>query len=262
MLIAEHTPAYENIAQLDAERVAIAALPWASIVDRNTVVGLAGGSSPDTGNSGGSGPDTGDTADTDNSGGDPDMTDTADTGNTGGSGPDTGNSGGPAHSGGSGPATANTGGSGTGGEAAPQATELTGMLEIPGPSSFQSGVGVLSGWICEAEVVTLEVEGGPSLEAAYGAERPDTEPTCGTTATGFGVLFNWNRLGDGEHTMIALADGVEFARATFTVTTLGEDFVRGAMGETVVTDFPSPGEEVRLRWQQNQQNFVIVPSAP
>lgn len=35
----------------------------------------------------------------------------------------------------------------------------------------------------------------------------------------FVLPFNWNLLGDGTHTVRALADGVEFDRATFTVTT-------------------------------------------
>ena len=58
--------------------------------------------------------------------------------------------------------------------------------------------------------------------------------------------------------MRALADGVEFARATFTVTTLGDEFVRGASGQTVVADFPSPGGQVRLEWQEASQNFMIT----
>ena len=81
---------------------------------------------------------------------------------------------------------------------------------------------------------------------------------CGDTDNGFGVLFNWNRLGDGEHTVIALVDGVELGRAVVTVTTLGQEFLRGAEGECVVEDFPSPGEAVTLEWQQNQQSFVIT----
>ena len=81
---------------------------------------------------------------------------------------------------------------------------------------------------------------------------------CGDTDNGFGVLFNWNHLGDGEHTVIALVDGVELGRAVVTVTTLGQEFLRGAEGECVVEDFPSPGEAVTLEWQQNQQSFVIT----
>ena len=62
---------------------------------------------------------------------------------------------------------------------------------------------------------------------------------CGDSNNGFGLLFNWNLLGDGPHTIRALADGVEFRQATFTVTTLGgEEFVRGVTGETVAMGLP------------------------
>ena len=153
---------------------------------------------------------------------------------------------------------------------------VVGTLENPGPGSFQSGIGVLSGWVCEAEVVALEISGlgrTHRLEAAYGTARADTAQMaagaelCGDTDNGFGVLFNWNLLllhlepppDTGVFTVRAVADGVEFGRATFTVTTLGEERVEGVTGETVVADFPTQGEAVRLVWQEGQQNFVLAP---
>ena len=134
-----------------------------------------------------------------------------------------------------------------------------GALENPGPASFQSGIGLLSGWVCEANMVELEINGGPRIAAAYGTDRADTASVCGDTDNGFGLLFNWNLLGDGVQTVVAVADGAEFGRATFTVTTLGVEFLEGGQGETVVVDFPSLGEEVRLIWQQANQNFVLAP---
>ena len=135
----------------------------------------------------------------------------------------------------------------------------TGALENPGPASFQSGLGLLSGWVCNAEEVELEINGGGRIAAAYGTARGDTVSVCGDQNNGFGLLFNWNLLGDGVHTTVALADGEEFGRATFTVTTLGVEFLQGMQGETVVADFPSPGEAVRLVWQQDSQNFMLAP---
>ena len=144
-------------------------------------------------------------------------------------------------------------------------TGLIGILENPGPGSFQSGLGVLSGWVCDAGEIQIEIEterGDSERQvAAYGTERLDTAGVCGDTDNGFGLLFNWNRLGDGVHTVRAFADGVEFGRATFTVTTLGEEFLVGVQGETIVTDFPRTGKDIRLMWQQNLQNFVIAPLA-
>ena len=147
-----------------------------------------------------------------------------------------------------------------------------GYLENPGPNSFQSGIGVISGWVCEAELVEIEIETAQGdvhrYEAAYGTERADTArrkdgtPLCGDTDNGFGVLFNWNLLGEGEHTVVALVDGEALGWATVRVTTVGEgeeeEFLRGAEGECVVKDFPSPGETVTLEWQQNSQNFVVT----
>ena len=183
LLTATYAPDTLTLAQLDAQRAAIQALPWAEYVDRDAVA-RAANPRPD------------------------------------------------------------------------------GALENPRPGSFQSGIGMIRGWVCDAAVVALEIDGGPPIEAAVATERADTAATCGDTANGFGVVLNWNLLGDGAHTVVARADGVEFARATFTVTTLGEEFVRGARGECLVTDFPSPGEAIRLEWQQTQQNFVIVPLVP
>ena len=134
---------------------------------------------------------------------------------------------------------------------------VVGLLENPGPASFQSGVGVISGWTCEAEQVEVEIN-GETQPAAYGTERLDTQAACGDTDNGFGLLFNWNRLGDGEHTVVAFVDEEELGRATVQVTTLGEEFVRGAEGMWEVTDFPMLGETVTLEWQEAQQNFVIT----
>ncbi len=131
-------------------------------------------------------------------------------------------------------------------------------LENPQPDSFQSGIGVISGWACKAQTIEISFNGGPRLRAALGTIRADTQGVCGDTDNGFGLLYNWNLLGDGVHTVTAYADGVEFASVTVIVTTLGEEFRHGASGTVPLTDFPTPGETRTLRWQQAQQNFVIT----
>ena len=111
-------------------------------------------------------------------------------------------------------------------------------LENPRPASFQSGLGVISGWVCEGEGVTVEIEREDGevveLTAAYGTERADTAAVCGDTANGFGLLFNWNLLGDGAHAVGVLVDGIELGRAAVTVTTLGAEFVEGLAGSLLV----------------------------
>ena len=133
-----------------------------------------------------------------------------------------------------------------------------GVLENPGPNTYQSGIGVISGWVCDATRVEVALNDDAPLLAAYGTDRLDTASVCGDTNNGFGLLFNWNQLGDGEHVAVAYADGVRIAESVFWVTTLGEEFVRGAVGECVVEDFPGLDQLVTLEWQQNSQNFVIT----
>ena len=142
-----------------------------------------------------------------------------------------------------------------------QVTFLPGYLENPGAASFQSGIGVISGWVCDAEEVEIVLNGEPQ-EAAYGTARLDTESVCGDADNGFGLLFNWNLLGDGAHEVVALVDGVELDRATVTVTTLGAEFLREVTGRCTAADFPTMDETVTLAWQQTQQNFVIVDGMP
>lgn len=134
---------------------------------------------------------------------------------------------------------------------------MEGHLENPGPESFQSGIGIISGWVCEADEVEIVIN-GQAQPVAYGTPRGDTQKVCGDTDNGFGLLFNWNNLGDGTHTAVAFADGQEFARATFTVTTLGTEFLRGAAGGWMLDDFPNPGQSVEIQWSESLQNFVIT----
>ena len=146
------------------------------------------------------------------------------------------------------------------------AGDLRGRLENPGPHSFQSGVSALWGWVCDAALVEIEIEtaqgGVGRYMAEYGMERLDTLETCGDADNGFVLLLNWNLLGDGEHMVTALVDGITLGRAMVRVTTVGEgaqqEFLEGAMGECVVEDFPYMGQSTRLEWQQTGQNFVIT----
>jgi len=140
--------------------------------------------------------------------------------------------------------------------AAAAAATVTGSLEIPSANTAQSGIGVLSGWVCDAARVTLEIDGDILLEAAYGTGRADTIPVCGDANNGFGVLLNWNLLGDGGHRIRAFADGMLFGESRIVVKTLGVPFLRDASGSYLLPDFA--GKDVTVEWQQSQQNFAIV----
>jgi hypothetical protein len=131
------------------------------------------------------------------------------------------------------------------------------QLENPVPGSFQSGLGLISGWVCNATRIDIDIDGRATLQAAYGTSRSDTQPTCGDINNGYGLLFNWNLLGDGIHRVRILADGVEVGNSTFTVTTLGlGEFPRGLSGIFPLSGFPQAGRTTQIRWQESVQNFV------
>ncbi len=132
-----------------------------------------------------------------------------------------------------------------------------GALENPAPAATASGIGVISGWHCTATRVDIEIDGGTKMPAAFGTDRLDTAATCGRRDTGFGLLLNWALLGTGPHTIRALADGVEFARRTFNVVSLGSEFITGKSGTVTLDDFPDIGKSVVLEWQQPLQSFAV-----
>jgi hypothetical protein len=139
-----------------------------------------------------------------------------------------------------------------------RAASVQGVLENPTTGSFQSGIGVISGWICDATNVQIRIDNRPPVRAAYGTTRGDTQAACGDTNNGFGLLFNWALLGDGPHAIEVRADGVPLGSATFTVTTLGTPFLRGASGAYTLSGFPDAGSSVDLAWDEAQQGFVVV----
>jgi len=134
------------------------------------------------------------------------------------------------------------------------------LLENPRSGSTQSGIGIMSGWVCRASRVELVIDGVHQLQAVYGTGREDTRATCNDTDNGFSLLVNWSLLSNGTHTVVARADGVEFARATFTVHNLGAEFLRGLNGECTVANFPRAGTNTPVHWDESLQNFVLGPN--
>jgi hypothetical protein len=142
--------------------------------------------------------------------------------------------------------------------AAPSSLWAKGSLENPQPASAQSGIGVISGWVCSASKIEVVIDEVATLGVGYGTDRGDTVGECGDANNGFGLLLNWNLLGTGPHTVRALADGVEFGSATFTVTTLwGMEYLYGASGTCRLSGFPRAGTDIVVRWEESLQNFVI-----
>ena len=98
----------------------------------------------------------------------------------------------------------------------------TARLENPGDGQLYSGIGVISGWKCEADgPLTVRFNDSRSIPLVYGSERTDTRSVCGNANNGFVAIWNWGNLGDGVHTARVYDNGVAFAETTFQVGTLG-----------------------------------------
>ena len=146
--------------------------------------------------------------------------------------------------------------------------QSTANLEIPGDGARLSGIGVISGWKCEADGdITVRFDGaGPedAIPTLYGFPRSDTgtEKVCNDDGNnGFVTYFNWALLDDGPHTAVAYDNGRKFTSSTFEVTTLGEEFVVDANPDPFplrVPDFPSPGEEAWFEWNEATQHLELV----
>ena len=149
--------------------------------------------------------------------------------------------------------------------------QQTEVLEIPGDGAKLSGIGVISGWKCEADgdiTVRFDDDDELTVTMVYGSERGDTkeneegEIICGDTNNGFLAIFNWALLDDGEHTAVAYGNGVEFDRSTFEVATLGEEFVEDAAARLRVPNFPSSGEEAWFEWNESTQGLEMAQTLP
>ena len=148
-------------------------------------------------------------------------------------------------------------------------TDATGSLGNPPNRSIRSGIGIISGWVCQAETVTITITPvgsttGSSFNIGYGGNRPDTIGQCehNEADTGFAMAYNFNRLAEGEYEIEARADGERINRQTrrFTVVHLvpGEEFPRNLTGGARVLDFPTTGKTTVLEWETSSQGFVIT----
>lgn len=133
---------------------------------------------------------------------------------------------------------------------------ITFALGNPANGSIKSGVSLVSGWVCEAEELEVSFNGGERLFVPYGSERPDTAGVCGDTDNGFGLLINYNELGDGLHTVTLYIDGAVATQVPFNVQTLGTAWLPGVTGQGVVE--LSDGKHVALQWQETIQGFTIT----
>ena len=135
-------------------------------------------------------------------------------------------------------------------------------LENPQPNSYQSGIGIISGWACMPNNLTVKIDGGVALRVPGGSARGDTLAGCQHSNTGFGLLVNYNDMKAGTHTIQLLSTDPVYSSevVSFTVTPPGGDsapFLSGLNKEVSIPGFPLTGKTTSLIWQQSLQNFAI-----
>ena len=132
-------------------------------------------------------------------------------------------------------------------------------LENPANNSTKSGIHVISGWACEANTIKAYFDNNKNnkIQLLYGVSRLDTKCRCGDINNGFILLFNYNLLNDGQHTVSLQINNKENALTRqFQVVTLGEEFVKGesASGEMTLNN----GTKVYFKWEESRQGFNII----
>ena len=129
-------------------------------------------------------------------------------------------------------------------------------LGNPTAGSIRSGVGLISGWVCDATELEVSFDEGQRFYVPYGSSRPDTESVCGDTDNGFGLLWNFNELGDGQHLITFYIDGQLATQVEFNVTTPDTNFLRGVTGQGEI--LLSDGQRASVQWEETIQGFTIT----
>ena len=153
----------------------------------------------------------------------------------------------------------------------PDPTDPTGSLDEPPNNGSRSGIGLIRGWVCQAERVEVRITGpSPSsrtvatIAAPYGSVREQEavdECQHNRNTIGFAAQFNYNLLEEGTYTAQARADRQTIIDTnTFDVVRISDEgfLEEASSGEIRVEDFPITGDVTILEWDESSQNFQIV----
>ena len=134
-----------------------------------------------------------------------------------------------------------------------------GALENPQPNDYASGIYLFSGWVCDAEIVQIGLDGVQLLDVAYGSDRLDTHDVCGDSDNGFGLLVNMANLAPGAHEAVLYADGQIIAQHAFNTAALSSgEFAEDLEGCAISEGFPTSDKETIVKWTTSMQGFQIT----
>jgi hypothetical protein len=136
-----------------------------------------------------------------------------------------------------------------------------GALDNPVTLATESGIGIISGYHCTSRDISFRINDISIGKAGAGTDRGDTKALCGRTDTGFSLLFNFNLLTPGTHSLGMYVDGQLVETRSFkSIKSAGEEFAQNKYKRILVPDFPITGHSAILKWETAKQAFVVTDS--
>lgn len=137
--------------------------------------------------------------------------------------------------------------------------QAAGVLGTPVDGTTVSGVSVISGYHCTSTDIEVFIDGTSIGKAGAGTTLPSTAGVCGHAETGYSLLYNYNNLTPGPHTVAAYAGGELIAsHAINTLRSGGTAWLAGASQTLTVPNFPQAGKTATVEWVQSVQNFMVT----
>ncbi len=138
-------------------------------------------------------------------------------------------------------------------------TAPAGVLETPSHGQVVTGVSPLSGWACHTDLASIRInESTTGFPVVVKGTRVDAASVCGHTDSGFAVLFNWNLLNEGKHTVALFVDDQLVSSSVITVVHYGSIFRTGLTGQWMLEGWPEPDMDTTVAWDESTQNIRIV----
>ena len=135
-------------------------------------------------------------------------------------------------------------------------------IDSPLGGSVQSGtVAPPTGWRCNSGEITATVDNGPTINFTEKRNRGDTAGPCNNSGDNAFIIaepWNYNVFGSGQHTIRFFDNGSQFSSATFEIATFGTEFLLNASACQTFQNFPDPGGDAEVCWDQAIQNFRIT----
>ncbi len=91
------------------------------------------------------------------------------------------------------------------------------LHKIPANNSTVSGIGEISGWVCDAHKVEGKIDDNDLFPIIYGTPREDSETVCGDLNNGYTFPINWDNLGLGDHRLQIFVDDTQTTSVEFNV---------------------------------------------